>query len=368
MSLSHHTVMLAAGASYPVTVGPGAVEGLPAVLAPLAAARAVVVTDSNVEALHAARIADRIEKSGSAVDLVSFPAGEASKTRETKARIEDRLAELGCGRDTVLVAIGGGVTGDLAGFVAATYMRGLPWVQVPTSLLAMADASIGGKTGVDHPAGKNLIGAFHQPAAVLADTDLLATLPEVEHRSGLAEIVKSAVVGDAGLFGRMESSADALRPAGADVVDSLRRAVDVKAGVVSRDERESGERSTLNFGHTIGHALEKLSGYALSHGEAVAAGMVAEARIAVGLRLLAGQEASRIEALLKHLGLPTALPPGTGPGAVLEAAALDKKSRGGRPGMALPARIGGMAQEQGRWIWPVPADLALEVLSGLSRA
>ncbi len=369
MSLSRHTVLLAHGASCTVTVGPGASERLPAAVAPLRAARIVVVSDSNVEHLHARRLAALLAGEGRAPEIIVFPAGEASKTRETKALIEDRLAGMGCGRDTAIVAIGGGVTGDLAGFVAATWMRGIPWVQVPTSLLAMADASIGGKTGVDHPAGKNLIGAFHQPDSVLADTILLATLPPREFRSGLAEIVKAAVVGDSELFGLIEEREGALRACDPRAVaEPLSGSIRIKASVVSEDEREEGRRSTLNFGHTIGHALERISGYSMPHGEAVSAGMVAEARIAAGLSLMAAGDAERIQALLSALGLPVALPPGAEPAGILGAMALDKKTRGGHIELALPERIGWMASHEGRWTWPVPEPLILEVLDGLGHA
>ncbi len=369
MSLSRHKVLLARGVSYTVTVGPGASEGLAAAVAPLHAARIVVVSDSNVELLHGRRLAGLLAREGRAPEIIVFPAGEARKTRETKAFIEDRLAALGCGRDTAIVAVGGGVTGDLAGFVAATWMRGIAWVQVPTSLLAMADASIGGKTGVDHPAGKNLIGAFHQPASVLADTSLLATLPPREFRSGLAEIVKAAIVGDAELFGLIEEREALLGQCDPRAVaEPLSGSIRLKASIVSEDGREEGRRSTLNFGHTIGHALERISGYSLPHGEAVSAGMVAEARIAAGMSLMAAGDADRIQALLSGLGLPVVLPPGAEPAAIIGAMALDKKSRGGHIELALPERIGRMASREGRWTWPAPEPLIMGVLADLGHA
>ena len=210
-----------------------------------------------------------------------LPAGRASKTREQWARLTDALLEQGFGRDSGIVALGGGVAGDLAGFVAATYMRGLPYVQVPTTLLAMLDASVGGKTGVDTPQGKNLIGAFHPPAAVIADPLVLGTLPERDFRGGMAEAVKHGLIADAAYFAWMERNADALlRRDQAALTRLVRRSVEIKAEVVSGDEREAGRRAILNAGHTVAHALEHATAYALPHGEAVALGLVAECALA----------------------------------------------------------------------------------------
>jgi 3-dehydroquinate synthase len=322
-----------------------------------------VITDSNIEPLHAPGILALAVAGCGRADLIAFPAGESSKSRATKERIEDRMLELGCGRDTAVVAFGGGVTGDLAGFVAATFMRGLPWIQVPTSLIAMADASIGGKTGVDHPRGKNLIGAFHHPAGVLSDTDFLATLPEAELRGGLAEIVKAAVVGDAALFGLLERKAadpGSGRPGAID--EPLRRAVQVKGAIVSDDAGEAGKRKILNFGHTVGHALERVSGYALPHGPAVSIGMVAEARLSLRMGLLDSDDCVRIERLLEALGLPTRIPPALTSTALIEAAGTDKKALAGRLHLALPCGIGRMAQSDQGWSHPVPRSLLDEIL------
>ena len=256
---------------------------------------------------------------------------------------------------------------DLAGFTAATLHRGVPVVPVPTTLLAMVDAAIGGKTAVNHPRGKNLIGAFHPPRTVLADVATLATLSEREFRSGLAEAVKTAVVGDAALFRRMEKSPAAIltrHPAAlAGLVAACCR---VKARVVEEDERERNLRAVLNFGHTLGHALEHLLGYRMSHGEAVAVGMVLESRAAEAAGILKRGEADRITVLLERLGLPTCLPPGIEPGRILDAARADKKSRGGELRYALPVSIGRMARREGRYAVPLPDSLVLSLLACLS--
>jgi 3-dehydroquinate synthase len=366
-ALSRLTVRLGGGRSYPVVVGPGASSEAPDRVPAGAASRLIVVTDSNLEGTHAASVESLLRGRGLATSLVAFPAGEPSKTRATKERIEDAILSLGCGRDTTVLAVGGGVTGDLAGFVAATYMRGIPYLQLPTSLLAMADASIGGKTGVDHPSGKNLIGAIHQPVAVLADTAFLETLPEPEFRGGLAEIVKAGVIGDASLFAELEAAGPALSRCETEAIAGpLVRSIGVKISVVSSDEREEEIRKILNFGHTVGHALERLSGYALAHGEAISVGMVAEARMSRKLGLLRQEEVDRIARLLAAIGLPTRLPSGTTPREILDAAATDKKARRGRLEFVLPAALGEMARgEAGQHGMRIPDEVALEALAEL---
>jgi 3-dehydroquinate synthase len=341
------------------------VSRIPGLLQDCGASRLVVITDSNLAATHASTVASLLKEAGWETELISFPAGEASKTRSTKETIEDRMLALGCRRDTAVVAVGGGVTGDLAGFVAATYMRGLPVLQAPTSLLAMADASIGGKTGVNHPRGKNLIGAFHAPLTVVADTGFLETLPRPEFTNGLAEVVKAGVIGDAALFSAMEGGVQALAAGEVNAVEEpLARAIRVKAEVVSGDYRESGRRRILNFGHTVGHALEQASGFALSHGEAVSSGMVAEARIAGRLGLMDRKGIGRLEGLLAGLGLPVEIPRNLDPGRILAAAEIDKKVLAGRLEFALPSGIGRTEASQGRWTRPILVDLLREVLEG----
>ncbi len=274
---------------------------------------------------------------------LTFPAGERSKTRETWSRLTDELLRLGFGRDTGIVALGGGVTGDLAGFVAATYMRGIPCLQVPTTLLAMVDASVGGKTGVDTPEGKNLIGAFHPPVAVLADPLVLATLPDSEYRAGLAEAVKHGLIADRDYFDWIEANADALAARDQAALEHLvRRSVEIKAEVVGDDEREGGRRAILNAGHTVAHALERATDYRLPHGEAVGLGLVAETALATGLGLATAEAGARVAALLERLGLPTRVREPVGEERILAAMASDKKNRAGGIHFALPRGVGTM--------------------------
>jgi 3-dehydroquinate synthase len=274
------------------------------------------------------------------------------------------LLDAGCGRDTTVVALGGGVVGDLAGFVAATFMRGVPVVQCPTSLLAMIDASIGGKTGVDTAAGKNLVGAFHPPAAVLADVETIRTLSPAQRRAGLAEAIKHGVLADAAYFARLDAELPALLDAEPSAtLDAVARSVEIKADVVRADEREHGRRKTLNLGHTLGHALEHVSGYALLHGEAVAIGMVLEARIAERLGVAQQGTAQQIRDVLEHAGLPVERPAALSVDAIVDATRLDKKARRGRVEYSLPARIGAMAAADSGWSLPVDDQLVHEVLA-----
>jgi 3-dehydroquinate synthase len=310
-------------------------------------------------------VADQLEK-GSA-EVLTIPAGESSKTRETWARLTDQMLAKRYGRDSAVIALGGGVVGDLAGFVAATYMRGIPVVQVPTTLVAMVDASIGGKTAVDTPAGKNLVGIFHPPAAVLADPQVLGTLPLKEMRAGFAEIVKHGVIADEPYLRLVASSASemlsGITGSTSDRMLSLIvRSMEIKADIVSRDEREEGLRKTLNFGHTIGHAVELVSGYSLLHGEAVAIGMALESRLAELIGVAQTGTAATITKALQSAGLQTDLPPGIEPDAVIEAMRSDKKGVSGKTRLALPLRIGAMAAAETGWTVPVGDDQLREVL------
>jgi 3-dehydroquinate synthase len=297
--------------------------------------------------------------------VFTFPAGEASKTRATWADLTDRILAAGLGRDSGIVALGGGVTGDLAGFVAATYMRGIPVLQVPTSLLAMVDASIGGKTGVDVPAGKNLVGAFHQPAAVLIDPAALSTLPAREWRQGLAEVVKHALIADRSHFEQLERDREELAARTVATVEPLiRRSVTIKAEVVGADETESGRRAVLNAGHTMAHALEQASGFALRHGEAVAIGLVTEAALGEAIGITSPGTRDRLAALLGGLGLPVDVPAVADRNLMLGAMAADKKNRDGAIRFALPSAIGSMhGSDDSGWTVPVPEVRIREFLS-----
>jgi 3-dehydroquinate synthase len=305
--------------------------------------KSIVVSDARVARLHGRAFVRRLAREGARAALVTFPAGETSKTRETKARLEDRLFALAAGRDTVVVALGGGVTGDLAGFLAATWHRGVPFVSIPTTLLAMVDAGLGGKTGVDLPGAKNLVGAFHQPAALWADLRVLRTLPDRVYRAGLAEAVKIAAVCDAALFRRLEKDrADLLRRDEGVLAPIVARCLALKGAVVVADEREAGRRMILNFGHTAAHAIESATGYRMAHGEAVAIGLVAESRLACRLTGLPPSHAERIEALLRAFGLPVRPPRGLDPKALAQAAHRDKKARAGVVRCVLPEALGRM--------------------------
>jgi 3-dehydroquinate synthase len=327
--------------------------------------RYALITDSNVGPLYAKKVAAKLDPD--AMDILTIPAGESNKTRDTWSRLTDQMLAKGYGRDAAVIALGGGVVGDLAGFVAATFMRGIPVIQVPTTLLAMIDASIGGKTAVDTPAGKNLVGAFHAPAAVLIDPQVLTTLPLRELRAGFAEALKHGVIADEPYLNDVASRASGLLSADGSKGDSMFslivRSVEIKADIVSRDEREAGLRQILNFGHTIGHAVELVSGYSLLHGEAVAIGMALESELAEQIGIAQTGTAATVISALKSAGLPTALPSGSDGDAVIEAMRSDKKGRSGRTRFALPLRIGAMAGADTGWTVLVSDDQLREVLA-----
>ena len=319
--------------------------------------RYVVISDVTVMRLYGRALVKLLREAGLRADGLAFPAGEKSKSRKVKGKLEDKLSRLGVGRDGVILAVGGGVTGDLAGFVAATYQRGIPFVQVPTTLLAMVDSSIGGKTAIDTPFGKNLIGAFYQPRRVYADVNTLKTLPRRQFASGLAEVVKHAVIGDRKLFEFLERFGHRLLAQDCDVLARIvRRNLAIKATVVEADEREQNLRRVLNYGHTLGHAIEALTGYRLLHGEAVALGMVLEGKLANALGYFPEAELARQNALLKKFGLPVAAGP------ILRArlgrrvlsdeliarTLTDKKARQGQAEYVLPARLGRMKKFHGQ--------------------
>ena len=353
--------------SYPILIRPGLLEETAELLAGRFNRHAfAVVSDSNLEGLYADALAESLR----AVDApcqgpIVFPAGEQSKIREVKQQVEDSMFAAGLGRDTVVIALGGGVVGDLAGFVAATYARGVKLVQVPTSLLAMVDSSIGGKTGLDVPWGKNLVGAFYQPALVIIDPRALSTLAKEHFTAGFAEIVKHGVIRDASLFDFLEKRLGELKPENEELMAELiARNCRIKASVVSADEREGNLRQVLNFGHTVGHAVETLSGYRWLHGQAVSCGMVVEAEAAVLLDLLPVEHLRRIENILSELGLPVDLDPlQVRVERVLELTRLDKKARKARPRYALPAEIGRMATTpEGAYGIPVAEEVVSRAL------
>jgi 3-dehydroquinate synthase len=344
--------------AYRVVIEPGAAGRIAVLTAPfLEKQRVAIITDATVDNLYGKRISQQLP----GATLYAIPAGESAKTRETWAQLTDRLLGDGFSRDTLIIAVGGGVVGDLAGFVAATYMRGVPFIQIPTTLLSMIDASVGGKTGVDTAAGKNLVGAFHQPSLVIADPNTLATLPANHFRAGLAEALKHGVIADAGYFERIASSRESTARDERALTELIADSVRIKASVVARDEREAGLRKVLNFGHTIGHAIESVSNYALLHGEAVAIGMALESALAERLGVAKDGTSEAIRGALHAIGLPTTFP-ALDRGAVLEATKADKKARAGRVEYALPATIGAMAGESTGWSIPVDDDAVASVL------
>ncbi|HET9003946.1 MAG TPA: 3-dehydroquinate synthase [Gemmatimonadaceae bacterium] len=354
---------------YEVIVAPGALDDAGAIITRAAPAHHyAVVSDPNVAPLYVERVRASLAGAapGATMSLLLVPPGEEHKTRELWAHLTDELLASGAGRDTTIVALGGGVVGDLAGFVAATYMRGIPVVQLPTTLLAMVDASVGGKTGVDTPAGKNLVGAFHPPAAVIADPDTLASLPAPELRSGSAEMIKHGVVADARYFDQVAAILPSLAADDTGIPSELTaliaRSVEIKAAVVADDERERGRRKILNFGHTLGHAIETVSGYRLLHGEAVAIGMALESEIAERIGVAEAGTAMRVRAALTAGGLPVVVPLGIDPAEILAATRSDKKARGGRVEYALPAAVGRMAGAERGWGLPVEDVVVLGVL------
>jgi 3-dehydroquinate synthase len=336
------TISVALGErSYPVHIGTGLIGRPDLVLPHLERRQVAVVTDTTVGPIYLERFCRPLREAGVEAIAIVVPDGEAHKRWETVDTVIESLLGRRCGRDTTLVALGGGVIGDLTGFAAAVYQRGVPYIQVPTTLLAQVDSSVGGKTAVNHPRGKNMIGAFHQPRLVLADMDALASLPARELRAGLVEVVKHGLIRDAAFVGWLEVHIGELlaldRQALAHVVA---RSVQIKSEIVSRDEREAGERALLNFGHTFGHAIETGMGYGeWLHGEAVAAGMAMAAELSRRLGTLTGTDVERIRSLLRRAGLPTEAP-ALSPGRVLELMSVDKKAKDGRLRFILLERIG----------------------------
>lgn len=328
--------------SYDVHVGEGLLDRASDIIRTAAPAhRYVIISDENVHRLYAQRLRDAMGD-GLRTELLNVPAGEVHKTRALWSELTDTLLDEGFGRDTAILALGGGVIGDLAGFVAATYMRGIPFVQLPTTLLAMIDASIGGKTGVDTPAGKNLVGAFHQPRAVIVDPLVLVSLPGNHLRSGFAEAIKHGAIADAEYYENIDRLVLlALHdPMGSAMSSIIVRSIEIKASIVLQDEREGGIRRILNFGHTLGHAIESESGYRLLHGEAIAIGMVLEAQLGERLGVTAPGTADALRDTLTRAGLPVTIPKELDPRRILIATRTDKKAREGVTEYALVAEIG----------------------------
>ncbi len=341
---SQTTVHLRRGPSrsYDILIASGGLAELPSIVRKRWPGRLVfVVTDTNVSHIYAKQLQHGFDEIGVDHALFEVPPGEQSKSIDIYYALIGALLESGIKRNSLIVALGGGVVGDLAGFAAATVLRGVECIQVPTSLLAQVDSSVGGKVGIDHGVGKNLIGAFHQPSFVLIDPAVLKTLPEAEFRNGLAEVVKIAAALDAEFFRIIEKNASRIARSNTRLLTRIiQRAVALKAAVVERDERESGLRKSLNLGHTIGHALEATTGFTIRHGEAVAMGMVAESQLAVTAGFLETDEYLRLVRLLASCGLPAKVPAVASPRRFLRALSIDKKNTGPDPSFVLLRRIG----------------------------
>jgi 3-dehydroquinate synthase len=305
--------------SYPIIIGSGLLGNF-GLGQYLAGSDCLIVSNETVAPLYLDKL--KVNLAGRTIESIELPDGEAFKTIETASSIIDKLVADGANRDTTVIALGGGVVGDITGFAAACYMRGVAFIQVPTTLLAQVDSSVGGKTGVNHPQGKNLVGAFHQPQLVLIDTDTLETLPDRELKAGLAEVIKAGAVADGEFFAWLEDNIDALLSLDAEAIAyAVQRSCEIKAEVVAEDEREAGRRAILNFGHTFGHAIEHLVGYGeWLHGEAVAAGMI----MAAQLSDIDDADVERLKKLVVEAGLPASSPP-VGSQPMLNAMSMDKK-------------------------------------------
>jgi len=328
--------------SYQVLIADGLLSCLGAELQSLVKiGRIAVVTNPKIDRLYGARVRKSLEEVGYEPLMVPLPSGERYKTLRSISRIYDALIQNRFERSDSLIALGGGVIGDMGGFAAATFLRGISYIQCPTTVVAQVDASIGGKTGVDHPRGKNLVGAFHQPRLVCTDPSSLKTLSKREYRAGLAEVVKYGVISDADFFAYLEENSAAILSLDSEKIGyCISRSARLKAEVVQSDEHESGRRKILNYGHTFGHAIETLTGYSqYRHGEAVAVGMVAAGELSVELGFLGEQVVQRQITLLKALGLPTEMP-NLDPEEILNVMASDKKVSGGEIYFVLPEKIG----------------------------
>ncbi|MCU0896426.1 MAG: 3-dehydroquinate synthase [Burkholderiales bacterium] len=359
------TVRVALGErAYPIHIGPGLLGRADLVLPHLAARRVAIVSNTTVAPLYLDRVAAPLEAAGVRVTRVVVPDGEAHKDWTTLNLVFDALLGARCDRQTTVIALGGGVVGDLAGFAAATFMRGVPFIQIPTTLLAQVDSSVGGKTGINHPLGKNMIGAFHQPQLVLADVEALSTLPPRELAAGLAEVIKHGLILDDRFFEWLEANMERLvarDPEG--LTHAVRRSAEIKAEIVARDERETGDRALLNFGHTFGHAIEAGLGFGTwLHGEAVGAGMVMAADLSRRLGDLSDADVERVRRLVARAGLPVSAP-ALGSDRYLDLMSFDKKAQGGRVRFILLKRLGNAYIRA-----DAPADRLAETLASCANA
>jgi 3-dehydroquinate synthase len=343
--------------SYPIHIGSGLLDQADLYKKHIKGTFTAVVTNETIAPLYADKVVKTLESIGQKVKLIVLPDGEAFKTWEVLQKIFDGLLENSADRKTTLVALGGGVIGDMTGFAAACYMRGIKFIQVPTTLLSQVDSSVGGKTGINHPLGKNMVGAFHQPQAVIADLDTLKTLPAEELAAGLAEVIKHGAIADSEFLSWIEKNQDALNKCDPAAMEhAVRRSCEIKSQVVAQDEKEGGIRAILNFGHTFGHAIEAGMGYgAWLHGQAVGCGMVMAADLSVRVGLLSEAEASRLKKIIEAFHLPTQ-PPKLGVDRFMELMSVDKKAEGGEVRYIL---LNGLGQAK---IQTVDDDLVIQTL------
>jgi len=358
------TVRVALGErAYPIHIGSGLLGRVDLLLPHLAAKRVAIVSNTTVAPIYLDRVAGPLDAAGVRVTKVLVPDGESHKDWATLNLVFDGLLRTRCDRQTTVIALGGGVIGDLAGFAAATFMRGMPFIQMPTTLLAQVDSSVGGKTGINHPLGKNMIGAFHQPQLVLADVTTLDTLPPRELAAGLAEVIKHGLILDAAFFDWLEANMERLVARDPEALThAIRRSVEIKAEIVARDERETGDRALLNFGHTFGHAIEAGLGFGTwLHGEAIGAGMVMAADLSRRLGHLRERDVDRVKSLVARAGLPI-VAPALGPDRYLDLMSFDKKAQGGRVRFILLKRLGNAYVRA-----EVPADPLAETLAACAQ-
>lgn len=345
--------------SYSINVGSGLLSNLNKVLEDCnLSKKGVLITDSNVRTLYADSLSDHLIAKGFEIAIIEIPAGEPSKSIEAAHAIWQKLLELRCDRNSFILTVGGGVVGDLGGFVASTFLRGIPFVQVPTSLLAQVDSSVGGKVGINLPEGKNLIGSFYQPRSVQIDIEVLKTLPEREFKSGLAEVVKYGMIWDHSFFDYLNENMDALLKLDPKILTyAIAKSCEIKAMVVEMDEKELGMRAVLNFGHTFGHAYEATDGYKnIRHGEAIAVGMIAAARLSHKMELCREDEAQTIQSLIKKAGLPVKVK-GLSFDQIKKHMQVDKKAQNGQLKFILLEKIGKVVQKTN-----VPENLLDEVI------
>lgn len=343
--------------SYRITIGKGLFPQIVKHIADSNYGKVAVITDTNVNKLYGKKLLAMLEDKKVPTGLFTFKAGEASKTRQIKERLEDALTRKGFKRDCVIVALGGGVVGDLAGFVASTYMRGVPFIQLPTTLLAMVDSSIGGKTGVDSPYGKNLIGAFYQPKAVFIDVETLKSLNKKEMLNGIVEMVKHGIIADKKYFLFMQDNIDRIYKLEEKIlIKAIKRSCQIKKEVVEEDEKESNIRKMLNLGHTIGHAIEKTSGYKFSHGISVGMGLVVETKIAERLNMISFVESKKIIDLITKLGIKIKFSD-VDIKSIIKNTLFDKKNTAGKTNYVLPLKVGKVAIDV-----PVKEKIIFEVL------